>query len=211
MFPFNFLIAHTRKTDNKQFKAMELNELDNKMMPLFLAKEGGLSSWQKDEAKHDASPIINENKKSTGYGFAYHTNKGVTWRAFKEYNNSRNRKTDANEFLQMPNNIWSDIVLNRFKSQAKPYTKDNFAQWLMTYSIWGGWSRSLITKLKQGFNTIDEAILKNGYDSLFNAWKSWQLNYYNNLATTYPLVHGQSLKGWLRALNEFEDKVKKIM
>lgn len=68
------------------------------------SKEGGLSSTTTDTASNNSSNCGNGSN-----GKPYHTNKGVTWGTFKGLSSKLGYSATCDNFLKMPDDIWSKI------------------------------------------------------------------------------------------------------
>ena len=66
--------------------------------------EGGLSNASTDTASKDASPYIYKGV------YGWHTNRGITYTAFKNGAETLGYKDTADNFLKMPDDIWLKIA-----------------------------------------------------------------------------------------------------
>lgn len=182
-----------------------------KIMPFFLAKEGGLSRSVLDTASSNPCPYQNPKTGLTGY----HTNKGVTWTTFQNSADSIGYdKNDYNLFFEMPENIWGSIYKSKYWD---PYYLDQmksqiFANIIVSWA-WGsglaGAEKQLANFLRTKKGVVDSNITKpeilqhfnnlvNDEVNTANELYDWRERFFNSL--NQPTF----LKGWLNRLEDFK-------
>lgn len=80
-----------------------------KIIPLIRQVEGGLSASLADEAHKDPVPD----------GSGYHTNKGITWTAFKDSAIHVGYMATPSLFYKMPDDIWEGIFKKMYWDQVR--------------------------------------------------------------------------------------------
>jgi hypothetical protein len=100
--------------------------------------EGGLSSNPKDSASKYPSPYIYKGKKG------WHTNKGITYKTFKDYATKLGYEDSATNFITMPDTIWNKIAKAIYWDTLKLDTlKSNGIAFQLFSAKWGGWKKKL--------------------------------------------------------------------
>jgi hypothetical protein len=171
--------------------------------------EGGLSRATTDTASKNPSPYT--YKGQTGW----HTNKGITYGSFKSLSAKLNYKDTADNFLNMPEDIWLKIAKNGYwdiinldavKSQAIANLMFSW-QWGSGYSWRNRVQKYLVSKginwsisdLKGLPNKLNELSDKQGekqtFDELLEQKKEFLLS----------LGQPANEKGWLRRLEDLKN------
>lgn len=184
--------------------------------------EGGLSRKTSDTASKNPSPCSYNGQ--TGW----HTNKGVTWIAFKSQS-KLGYYASCDNFIEMPDNIWEKIFkssywdkfyLDDMKSQA-------IANFILGYA-WGSGVSGSYSQLKKFFlkeygititsrenlkDTINElttskitkTISASKERKLFDQMVAYKVNYLISLGQP------QNLTGWLNRMDEFKSESEKYL
>ena len=117
-----------------------------KAIPIIKRSEGGLSKNTSDSASKDPVPD----------GSGYHTNKGITWTAFKAFAKKLNYDPSPKLFYEMPEAIWRGITKVGYWDtlQADKIRSQSVATILVDWNFGSGnWSvKNLQTILNTKFN-----------------------------------------------------------
>ena len=130
------LIYILSKTEIMETNKMPVDEQEyfNKLVSFIQKKEGGLSKDPVDTASKYPSPTPEK----------YHTNKGITYRTFVDSASLGYQPTTQN-FLNMPNDIWLNIFINKYYNRAKNFSNNIILNGYISTWFWGGWATSLVT------------------------------------------------------------------
>jgi lysozyme family protein len=176
------------------------------IIPFTYKWEGGLSRATTDTASKNPSPYT--YKGQTGW----HTNKGITYSAFKSLATKLGYQDTADNFLNMPQNIWLKIakngywdIINLDAVKSQPIANVMFSwQWGSGYSWRNRVQKYLASKginwsisdLKGLPNKLNELSEKQGekktFDELIEQKKQFLLS----------LNQPANEKGWLRRLED---------
>ena len=185
-----------------------------KIVDFIKKKEGGLSGNTKDSASKNPSPCGKDSK-----GNPYHTNKGIQWTTFKNLASKGGYTASCDNFLKMPDDVWSKVYKvgfwnsiqgDRIKNQAIANTFVEMA-WGSGMGIVSkgtgtlGWLNSFFKKnYNQNLTTITEMVdYVNKLDDegktpdLFEKLNNFRANKYK--ALNQPTF----TKGWLNRLDAF--------
>lgn len=185
------------------------------LQKLFLEKEGGLSRNKSDTASAYPAPC-----KITYGGVTasdWHTNKGVTYRTFKNSANKLGYTASCSNFQNMPDRIWLKIMKGKYWDvwNLDDMKSDKIA-WTVSWWSWGsgveGARKELSAFLKKYYNInastkteiIDalNKLAKRNEDQLFNNLTKRRMWFYSTRSTS-----PQFEKGWKNAYNRFVDFV----
>jgi hypothetical protein len=177
----------------------------NNIKALTLEKEGGLSRATTDTASKYPSPYVHNGQ--TGW----HTNKGVTYKTFEYASKVLNFENNADNFINMPDAIWTKIAKNLYWDNLKLDTlkSDAIAFQLFSWN-WGGgtgWfnriDRYLTSKgidwngksstLAQAFNQL---IDKQGEKKTVDELEQQQIEYYTSISQP------ANIKGWINRIKD---------
>lgn len=177
------------------------------IVPFTYKWEGGLSDKLSDKASAYPSPYLYKNK------YGWHTNKGVTYRTFKE-NTYLGYVNNADNFLKMPEHIWMLIAKKSFWDKLKLDKMDSQAIANIMFSwIWGSglaW-RNRLVRYFAAKNIIWD---KTNYDDLVKNFnnlvkKETEKKIFDELIDQYrefykSLNQPRNLKGWLNRLDDLK-------
>jgi len=177
-------------------------------------KEGGLSSATTDNASNNPSNCGNGSN-----GKPYHTNKGIQWLTFKGLSSKLGYSATCDNFIKMPNDIWTKIYKegywnpmqgDRIKNQAIANT---FVEMAWGSGVGSNTStRGAIpylknffkTKYNKSFDNITQIV--NYVKQLDDNKKTPELfeklyDYRKSLYTSFN--QPSNLKGWINRLDAF--------
>lgn len=177
----------------------------NNIKQFTLDKEGGLSNDKRDTASSYPSPYTYNGQ--TGW----HTNKGITYKTFEEASKRYGFENNANNFLTMPDAIWTQIAKGSYwdKMNLDTLKSDGVAFQLFSWN-WGAgtkwypllqkyfsskgisWDGKSATVSIAANNLID----KQGERQTIKDLESLQISYYESL--NQPVF----IKGWVRRIKE---------
>lgn len=119
----------------------------NEITKFTKVKEGGLSRAQTDTARFNPSPYAIKDPKDGIVKTGWHTNKGITYKTFKDSASKYGYANNAENFAKMPEDIWMKVakgsywdVFNLDKCKSQGVANVMFS-W-----IWGGWSPARLQK-----------------------------------------------------------------
>jgi lysozyme family protein len=177
----------------------------NNIKQLTLQKEGGLSRDTRDSASRYPSPYTYQGQ--TGW----HTNKGITYRVFESASDKFGFPNTAENFLTMPDEIWTKIAKGLFWDDLKldNLKSDGVAFQLFSWH-WGagyGW----YSKMQEFLNSkgiswdkksstlskaLNDLITKQGERQTIADLDTLQIAYYKSLnQPTYT-------KGWINRVKD---------
>jgi len=178
------------------------------IIPFTYKWEGGLSRATSDKASAFPSPYTYQGK--TGW----HTNKGVTYEAFKSNADRLGYKDTSENFLNMPEDIWLKIAKQRYWD--KVYTDDIKSQavaniifsWM--WGSWLGWTPRMQRYLKSKgieWNQTDYKLLPEKLNSLVE--KEGEKKIFDELIEQkkeflLSLNQPANEKGWLNRLEDLK-------
>jgi len=178
---------------NRKRKNMSQSDYDkffNELVTFVQAKEGGLSNNPNDTAAAYPSPTPEK----------WHTNKGITWRNFKDYAPSLGYDPTVANFLAMPNDIWLKIFNKKYIDKTKNISNNPVLNSYIALWLWGGWYKGFVTdkqvaeivvadisdkeKLRKLVDLrkiyFDKVIAANPVQAAFeNGWKNRAEDFYN--------------------------------
>ena len=185
------------------------------ILPLTKIEEGGLSRATTDTASKYPSPYVYKNQ--TGW----HTNRGVTYRAFKDLAPKLGYTDNYQNFIQMPDSIWLKIAKNGYwnvinldemKSQAIANLffswqwgagfgwRNRIKRWFETKNI--NWDKDELTELSKNINTVvSRQGEKKVLDELIEQFKEFYVS----------LNQPANIKGWLNRLNRLKEHAYKLL
>jgi|694.fasta_scaffold130300_4 lysozyme family protein len=185
-----------------------------KIVSFIKSKEGGLSSATTDTASNNPSNCGNGSN-----GKPYHTNKGITWSTFKGLSSKLGYSATCDNFLKMPDSIWSKIYKDGYWN---PIQGDRIQNQAIANSFvemaWGSGvgsntsTRGAIAYLKnffkskynKSFDTITQIV--DYVNELDNSGQTPQLfeKLYDFRKSLYTSFNQPSnLKGWINRLDAF--------
>ena len=110
----------------------------NEIIALTKKWEGGLSANPKDSASKFPSPYTYKGKKG------WHTNKGITYKTFKDYSTKLGYQDNATNFLTMPDTIWNKVAKKIFwDTMGLDTLKSNGIAFQLFSAKWGGWKKKI--------------------------------------------------------------------
>jgi hypothetical protein len=173
--------------------------------PLTLKKEGGLSRASTDTARFYPSPY--EYKGLTGW----HTNKGITYKAFEIAANKYGFQNNSENFINMPDYIWDKIAKGSYWDVLNlDQLKSNGVSFQLFSWIWGagtGWfprMKKYLTSKGIDWNgksstlavAVNQLIDKQGEKQTISDLDTQQQEYYTSL--NQPA----NIKGWINRIKE---------
>lgn len=114
----------------------EYDKYSNELVTFVQKSEGGLSNEPTDSASAYPSPTPQK----------WHTNKGVTWRVFKDSALELIYIPSVANFLSMPNDIWLKIFNKKYLSRTKNLSSNIVLSNYIGLWLWGGWYKGHITE-----------------------------------------------------------------
>lgn len=187
------------------------------IVPFIRKVEGGLSSDQKDNARHNPSPCGNKN------GYPIHTNKGITWASFKGLASKGGYSASCDNFIKMPDDVWLKVYKVGYWDAIKgDQIKNQAIANVFVEMTWGsGLGCSDFTKCKTGTIPFMNKFFKENYNKNLTTINEF-VSFVNELdskgktpelfeklhdfrAERYTKMPSASahLKGWLNRLNAF--------
>lgn len=178
-----------------------------KIIPLFLEKEGGLSRATTDTASSNPSPCAHAGK--TGW----HTNKGVTWGAFKENAGRLGYEASCANFIAMPQRIWTAIFKRAYWDPwGLDKVKSDVLAWTVVWWSWGsglgGAFKSLqkflgsrgikVATKAEAVKALDGLAARKGDRKLFEELRAHRMAFYAGLSSAPA-----NFKGWKNAYDKF--------
>ncbi|HYG50584.1 MAG TPA: hypothetical protein VD905_06755 [Flavobacteriales bacterium] len=164
-------------------------------------KEGGKSNNPADDAAANSSPWEWTNPK-TKVTAPLHTNKGVTWLAFKKYAPEFGYKVDKDTFFNMPDELVSQIFIKRYAAQYADLTSSKLINIYAGFWNWGGSAEATINKFKKiTGKTLQEYLHAHGEAATLKEMVRARIKLFEALAAEDP-GDREFLKGWINgALN----------
>lgn len=179
--------------------------------------EGGISSDPKDTASRNSSPCGKRN------GFPIHTNKGITWATFKGLASKGGYTASCDNFIKMPNEIWSKVYkVGYWDAVQGDRIKNQAIANVFVEMTWGsGLGCSNFTKCKSGTIPFLNRFFKTNYNQNLTTISQF-VDFVNKLddegktpelfeklhdfrAERYTKMPSAKahLRGWLNRLNSF--------
>lgn len=189
-----------------------MSEKYKRIVPFFYKWEGGLSKDPNDSASENMCPTPYKD------GFKYHTNKGVTYLAWKSVFGSGN----DTRFYQMNSDDWGLIFKRGYWDKVKCdlINSQSIAECLVSWA-WGSGAKTAIKQMQRtiGFDKsqqdglIGPATLKaiNSCDEkeLFEKCVKNRESFFRHIAEN-DSRNKKFLKGWLNRLEDFKKNFRPI-
>lgn len=148
-----------------------------------------------------------------------HTNRGITWGAYKAYKESKKQKPDSNEFINMSDALWGDIFKKNYwdKIQGDKISSQAIAE-ILVEAIWGGGSTGMIKAMQRFLNANANAGLvddgKIGEKTIaalnkFTKSKANEIKLYDALKTQ-RMTYLRSLPTWWKYGNGWTNRVNEL-
>lgn len=184
-----------------------IKKMQSEVINYFLKKEGGLSRDPNDSASADPAPCTYKGQSG------WHTNKGVTWSAYKQFCNAVGVAPSCDEFFAMPLTLWTKIYLNFYYKPFENLSESELAKTLFSWVAWGsggGAVKPFFNNLvkENGFNSVDEMIKAKGELNFFKAFTDRRIKIYKQIADAKP-QNKKFLKGWINSVSNFFEQFKK--
>lgn len=162
----------------------------NDLVNFIKLKEGGLTNNPQDTtAAKFPSPTPEK----------YHTNKGITYKTFLDSAASLKYIPSVQNFLNMPNEIWGSIFLNKYYNKTKNLTDNQILNGFIAYWAWQGWNNK-ITSVKDVTQILQNKLSNK---EKLNALVNLRLNYYRTLSQNNP-KYMPFLKGWNNTAKDYQ-------
>jgi len=179
----------------------------NEITKFTKVKEGGLSRATTDNASSYPSPYTYQGVKG------WHTNKGVTYRTFKDSASKYGYVDNAENFINMPDDIWMKIAKGNYWDVFDlDNSKSQGVANIMFSWIWGGWSPSRLQKYfkskgidwstsnrKQVASIFNQLVDKYGEKQIIDELIEQKRQY------LIGLNQPANQKGWLKRLDDLKN------
>jgi lysozyme family protein len=179
------------------------------IVPFFYKWEGGLSNDKNDSASSNQCPTPYKGVKG------YHTNKGVTYNAWKYTFGTTN---DA-RFYEMNNEDWGVIFKLGYWDKVKgdKIQFQSIANVLVSWA-WGSGSGTSVKQMQKVLGVSVDGIIGNQTINAIHACNELELfdkcviargQFFESIAKRNP-KNLKFLKGWMNRLNDFNTKFKPV-
>ena len=190
------------------FKIEPTGNLLNDFVKFIQLKEGGLSRDKTDSASANPSPYRLIGKDGV-YHSDWHTNKGVTYEAFKKLSSKLGYINNEVNFSTMPIKIWFDIFSAGYYAPFKNLTKSELINLYLSSWAWGsgtGGAKNLLKKI--GIN-INEMINSKGENYTLAFLVTERIKFFERLVIAKP-QNQKFLQGWKNSALSFYKNFKQF-
>lgn len=169
--------------------------------------EGGLSDAKTDKASKNPSPYVYNGKSG------WHTNKGVTWTAFKSLATVLGYAVNATNFLTMPAEIWEKIFIKSYADSMKAqFSKSDAIGIALSDFAWASGGarkeiyRWLLSQYKVNIFKNGSYDMKQAVDFINTLPEEQTFLKIVNIRRDYfrSLNQPANIKGWLNRMNDLE-------
>ena len=179
------------------------------IVPFFYKWEGGLSKDKNDSASSNPCPTPFNGVKG------YHTNKGVTYKAWTSvFGTSQDAR-----FFEMNNNDWGAIFKRGYWDKVKgdKIQFQSIANVLVSWA-WGSGSRTAVKQMQRVLNVSDDGVIGNQTLNALHACNEVELfdkcviargQFFESIARRNP-KNLKFLKGWMNRLKDFNSKFRPV-
>lgn len=161
------------------------------------AREGGLSKAKTDSASRFPCPVDPDGKPGTGY----HTNKGITWRAFCDILPRHGMAATPEAFYKMSDLVFDIIFTHYWNRSGASLIHSQAIANLVFQSLWGGGHQVLVRDMQLYLRSRGVNISANGFmgDSTASAIN----NYCKTFEKMFHDVVFEARMNYLKSLKAF--------